>query len=128
MQTARKGSLPVQCTREWVRGRLLQGDAAHGFSQCECFVTAPYMESEHGGRKSDKQKRHFMYWAIAHELGAHARGVAVQHTPCVQKEISRLYGASETGYIPSHERQKRKRKGGEEGGEKVEEGGAVGVE
>eukprot|EP00967_Tisochrysis_lutea_P104046 scaffold157610_cov28-Tisochrysis_lutea.AAC.1 len=62
------------------------------------------------------------------ELGAHERGVAEKHTPCVQKEISRLYGATEIGYVPSHERMKRKRKGGKEGGENVEQGGAVGVE
>ena len=41
-----------ECTKEWVRGRQLQGDAAHSFSQCECLVTAPYEESEHGGKKT----------------------------------------------------------------------------
>ena len=61
VQTAMKGSIPAQCTKDWARGRQLQGDAAHSFSQCECFVTAPYEESEHGGKKTDKEKLHFKH-------------------------------------------------------------------
>ena len=38
-----------------------------------------------------------MCWAIVHELGTHACQVAVKHTPCVQKEMSGLYGTSERG-------------------------------
>lgn len=61
-----------------------------------------------------------MCWAIAHELGAHACQVAVKHTPCVQKEMSGLYGASERGFVPLHQLKKRKRKGEEEGEENAE--------
>lgn len=61
-----------------------------------------------------------MCWAIAHELGAHACQVAVKHTPCVQKEMSGLYGASERGSVPlcHYTNLRRKRKGEEEGEER----------
>eukprot|EP00967_Tisochrysis_lutea_P158532 scaffold324365_cov113-Tisochrysis_lutea.AAC.1 len=35
VEDSRSSSIPVQCTKEWARGRHLQGNAAHHFSDCE---------------------------------------------------------------------------------------------
>ena len=94
------------CTKEWLKGRYLIGTAAHDLTECECFETEPYTEPQNAGR-SAVQKKFFLYWAIAKELGASQTGDARKHTRCVMSELASRYGESRTGYR-SHAKRARK--------------------
>lgn len=89
------GGGELQCTRTWLQGRLLIGDAKVDGRTCLCFETDPY---EGVPNVSDKTRRFFFYRTIALALGGGHRRVKLPR--CVELAIEDLYGCSTTGFKP----------------------------
>lgn len=89
------GEAELQCTRAWLQGQLLTGDAKVDGRTCLCFETDPYADVPDVSRKT---RRFYFYRTIALRLGAaHGR---VKLPRCVELQIESLYGRSTTGFKP----------------------------
>mmetsp|Transcript_8098 Transcript_8098/g.25282 ORF Transcript_8098/g.25282 Transcript_8098/m.25282 type:complete len:169 (+) Transcript_8098:343-849(+) len=91
------GGRQRECTRDWLRGRLLDGGEELDCQVVDAFETHPYPPQE-WPQKSNKHRRFFMYKMLAREVGVKGARNRAAHSACVRERIESLYGTSQVGF------------------------------